>query len=780
VLGTPAYMSPEQAAGQWDLLGPASDLYSLGATLYVLLTGRPAFSGSQAGAVLDKVRRGDFPPPRQRQKDVPRALEAICLKAMARRPEERHATAEELAADLEHWLADAPVSAWREPWRVRARRWLRQHQRLATGALVLLVTALAALVVSNLLLRHEQQQTAAQKVIAERQRDRADENYALAKKAVEEYLTRVADDDELKKADLHRLRKQLLATAVPFLAKFAREEGVDSSAQAEQGKALYLLGRLRAEMGETTAAVADYEAMQAIFAGLVHTHPEVPSYRQELVHSYNNLANLYVSLGRMQAAETSYREALRLQERLTQDYPEVADYQQKLALAHNNLAILYQDTGRVAQADESYRRGRDIQEGLIRRHPKVARYRQDLAAALHDQATLYKQTDRTKEAESCYHQARERQEQLVREHPEAAVYRQDLARTCRGLAILYQDTQRPSPAETYYRQAKELLEELTRRYPSVPAYLQELGQCQHALGSLSYARGGLKDAMLSCQQARAIRQRLVWTYPAVLQYQQELALSHHNLGVYWKAAGKAREAEAFFRLALETQERLAREQPTVIGYQQDLTLSRCSLGNLLRDTGRLDAGLELFTQAVHGLEPVWKREATNPTLRQYLGNAHWYRADALVRKQQYGPALEDWDRALSLGTGGNRDLVRLRRAATLVYLGDLSAALREAEALAGRTPATDAVLLQAAGVFALASGAVGQDKQLSQNERTDRADAYAGRALQLLAKARSTGYFKTMAHVKQLDNTPDLAALRARAEYKEFCRALREQLEAGK
>src|SRR5262249_53999253 len=102
-LGTPAYMGPRPAAGQWELLGPASDLYSLGATLYILLTGQPAFTGPHVGEVLDKVKQGDFPPPRQRKKDVPRALEAICLKAMARQPELRYATALALAADLEHW-----------------------------------------------------------------------------------------------------------------------------------------------------------------------------------------------------------------------------------------------------------------------------------------------------------------------------------------------------------------------------------------------------------------------------------------------------------------------------------------------------------------------------------------------------------------------------------------------------------------------------------------------------------------------------------------------------
>src|SRR5205807_255987 len=110
-IGTPAYMSPEQAAGRLDELGPRSDVYSLGATLYCLLTGQPPFAERDVGAVLRKVQQGDFLPPRQVKRDVPAALEAVCLKAMALRPPDRYATAKDLAEEVERWLADEPVSA---------------------------------------------------------------------------------------------------------------------------------------------------------------------------------------------------------------------------------------------------------------------------------------------------------------------------------------------------------------------------------------------------------------------------------------------------------------------------------------------------------------------------------------------------------------------------------------------------------------------------------------------------------------------------------------------
>ena len=82
-MGTPAYMSPEQARGDLERLGPRSDVYSLGATLYCLLTGRPPFEGDDVGGVLRAVQRGEFPPPRRLDASIDRALEAVCLKAMA-------------------------------------------------------------------------------------------------------------------------------------------------------------------------------------------------------------------------------------------------------------------------------------------------------------------------------------------------------------------------------------------------------------------------------------------------------------------------------------------------------------------------------------------------------------------------------------------------------------------------------------------------------------------------------------------------------------------------
>ncbi len=144
-IGTPAYMPPEQAAGRLDEIGPRSDVYSLGATLYTILAGRPAFQDSDVPSMLRRVERGEFDPPRRVWPWVDRALDAVCLKAMAVRPEDRYGSPRALAEDIKKWMADEPVSAWKEPRSRRLSRWARQRQTLVTSSAVAAVLVLSVL-----------------------------------------------------------------------------------------------------------------------------------------------------------------------------------------------------------------------------------------------------------------------------------------------------------------------------------------------------------------------------------------------------------------------------------------------------------------------------------------------------------------------------------------------------------------------------------------------------------------------------------------------------------
>ncbi len=222
-LGTPAYMSPEQAEGNIDHLGPRSDVYSLGATLYYLLTGRPSVEGD-VGEVLRAVGRGEFQPPRQLDPTIDPVLEAVCKKAMALRPEDRYESARAVADDVERWMAEEPVTAWREPVSRRARRWARRHRTGVTAAAIALVVALAGSAAvlavqtgANRELKRANTDLAIAgakvtqingQLAASNERERA--RFALAQEAIRMFHTGVSEDMLLKERQFQKLRNSLL------------------------------------------------------------------------------------------------------------------------------------------------------------------------------------------------------------------------------------------------------------------------------------------------------------------------------------------------------------------------------------------------------------------------------------------------------------------------------------------------------------------------------------------------------------------------------------------
>ena len=211
VIGTPAYMAPEQAEGRTDRIDRRTDVYGLGAILYELLTGRPPFAGAEVEEVLRQVREAEPARPRQVWAGVPRALEAVCLRALAKEPAERYASAGELAREVQRWLADEPVAAYPEPAAARLGRWARRHQTLSAGLAVLLVSAvIGAVVVREERARNEVRVQAAEKV-AETERK------ARAQVATAAYLKHIALAQEAVSAKQLSRADELLERCEPGL-----------------------------------------------------------------------------------------------------------------------------------------------------------------------------------------------------------------------------------------------------------------------------------------------------------------------------------------------------------------------------------------------------------------------------------------------------------------------------------------------------------------------------------------------------------------------------------
>ncbi|MFO0959415.1 MAG: serine/threonine-protein kinase [Isosphaeraceae bacterium] len=370
VLGTPAYMSPEQAAGQVDRLGPASDVYSLGATLYYLLTGRAPFNDKGLTELLPKVQRGEFPPPRQVQGWVDPALESICLKAMKLRPEDRYATPRDLADDVEHWLADEPVGAYREPNGVKLKRWMRKHPSrvsgiAAAGLVTILALAIGGLMLdqsrravekSNSLLAEKTEEAERNADVARRNAEEAQEMFKQARGAVDRYFTQVAGDAVLDRDGMRPLRRRLLSYAREYYEDFIQKHPEDPSLGLELAEA-YTRSAHLAEDREKNRKL--FEVGFRRFEGLLEAAPNDREVRKGMA---NSIVIRYINVAGTNSAEDYFNlmtYAIGLLEGLWVEQRE-NDACFLLGEAYSNRALHKAYRGRYQEAWSDTRRGTEI------------------------------------------------------------------------------------------------------------------------------------------------------------------------------------------------------------------------------------------------------------------------------------------------------------------------------------------------------------------------------------------------------------------------------------
>ncbi|HEV3445599.1 MAG TPA: serine/threonine-protein kinase [Gemmataceae bacterium] len=776
-VGTPAYMSPEQAAGRLDQLGPATDIYGLGATLFCLLTGQAPFGGADVVTVLHKVQQGDFPRPRQLSACVPAALEAICLKAMACRPEDRYSSPRALSDDVEHWLADEPVSAYREPRLARVVRWGRRHRPLVAGAAALLLTAVVALAVGIVAVDREKRQTEEQRDIAQ-----ANEKEAVAqKKRAIEFRDRALDalrattsTDVQKliaeKKDLGANERAYLEAIVQRWLAFAAQEGMDEQGRTLRAEGHYRVADLWSKLGRRDEARVEYVKARHIQQELADQFSTVPAYQQDLAHTHNNLGLLLADLGKRDEARIEYDKARDIQQKLTEDFPDIPAYQQELARTHNNLGALLNDFGKRDAARLEYQQARDIKRKLAEKYPDMPDYQHDLARTHANLGNLLDDLGKRDEARVALEQARDIQQKLAERFPGVPEYRRDLAGFHRDLGIVLARLGKRNEAWLEYEQARDIQQKLAERFPAVPDYRRYLARTHNSLGLLFMDLGKGHEARLAYEQARDIQQKLADQFPGVPVYQQELAHAHGNLGNLFEGFGKRDEARVQHEIARDIFKKLAEKFPAVPRYRVELGGSYCNLGNLVRDEDKSAESLEWYAKAITVLMAVHEKEPRDVVAKLFLRNSYWSRAIVQDRLHKHAEAVKDWDKAIELSPRPQQAGLRAGRTMSRFQAGQVTEAIAEAAELT--SPRASEIAHWNAGqwydfacVYATASGKTAPKKQ-----------EYADRAMEFLHKAVQAGY-KDAAH---LTTDIDLDPLHDRQDFKKLVADLQGRRETAK
>jgi serine/threonine-protein kinase len=582
-VGTPQYMSPEQAAGRWDEVGPASDVYSLGATLYALLTGKVPVEGSALGDVLKRVHSGDFPPPRQVKPQVPPALDAVCLKAMALKPEDRYPSARALADDLEHWLADEPVAVYRDPTLGRAARWGRRHRTLVAGLAGLLVTAVVALAVSTVLIAAEQARTV-------EQRRQADANFQTALAAVNDMLTEVAQEQLANEPRMAKKQRALLAKARTYYQQFLDQRGNDQRLRKETALAHKRLGDISRLLEENEQAREAYGDAIALLRPLAEANPGEPDYRDALAQSFDYLGEVLRATSRTGEAEEAYRQALAIQEPLAQEFLDRPEYRKEQACTYNNLGLLY-------------------------------RY-----------------TQQYEESEKAFNECIRLLSQLAAERQADPGYRRFLARAYLNLGPVLRATGHADRAEALYGQAIRLQTDLVRQDPWTPDYRFELAISQHNLGYLLERAGGRdKEAEKAYREALKLLDPLVVQFPDVPVYRKQLAITENTLAnVVSRTPDRRAEAAEHWQRALDLFDQLAAANRDMPDYEGSKGMVLGNLGWLRLQQHDLKRARELLEEATHRVQVALKANADNPDYLRALRDEYQYLYETLT--QQGDPA----------------------------------------------------------------------------------------------------------------------------------------------
>ena len=547
ILGTPEYMSPEQAGATSADVDTRSDVYSLGCLLYELLAGTPPFCRASARdyesvlralredeaqapsarvtAGLDAASKGGTPPrtptstvaaarsaesAHALQRRLRGDLDWIILRALEKDRERRYASASDLASDLRRYRADEPVMAGPPSTSYRLRKFVRRNRTYVAAALIALTMLVAGLIVSLVFwmqaVESEAEERAARRI--------ADIGFRRAQEAVDKMLGSVGSAELRLIPRMEKVRRKLLEEALRFHKDFLAMRGDDPSVRFAAARAYQQSAGIQRLLGNDAEAAKAYAKAEPMLLELIASDNPEPlrrAAREELSQVYYGLGNLHRKLSEAKKARGYYEDCATVVEKLSEDYPESLEYSMRRADLEMEIGDPEAAVAKVI--------------ALADRKPPVPRAQMRVLDYLYSLGETYLRAQRFDDAVACFERARRRAGRRATLTPHEE---RKMASVWMGQAVAYMVVKRRDEAREAAEEAERRYRKIVVEFPDTPGARKDLAKIYGVLGLLAERRAEPLTQRRYARQAIGVLEDLVAAFPWVPEYGWTLAIELSN------------------------------------------------------------------------------------------------------------------------------------------------------------------------------------------------------------------------------------------------------------
>lgn len=693
IVGTPGYMSPEQAIGRSEEISVASDIYSLGATLFHILTNTVPHrhTGAQSSddnhskasnvpsktrddtevCVLNATMHGDLDS-LDRLIATPKPLVAICQQALKQNPADRYASAERMANDLEAWFLDEPVSVLPETRIQKMRRWAKSHPAIVASGIASLLISLIAMGITLSILSAKNESLRISNDREHKSAQEASQNAAIAKKNGEEAI--------------HQ-RQRVLEILKTFLVDVERGlANVPGSGAVQRNVLTTVLNKL----GEVSSDFSDDQLNQSNAMALVDLGDlfsrvgtkdiklDVPRWNQ-------------MSLSPLEAAYEMYSEAMKIV--LISEPNEGTSTRRLIAIIQQKQAAVLRQTSRTQQALKLLEESLATCRILLEESPGNVEAALDVVAAIDLRGQIYLQDGNFSEAFNAFSESRLILEQLTSEDPNSSDIRRRLGIAYSRIADIAKHNGDLDSAADLYDKDLAIATALYVENPNNLLTKSDLCTSLDRIGNMSAERGQLEKALEAYLESRRLREELHSAEPTNRKTNQELFVSYMKSGDTRMLMKEVDTAQLDYAKALALADELAQADPQNVTARRYQSLSAEVLADVAIARSQFDDALVYANKSLAISLELLAKEPTNGQMQRDLYICYVKVSKVLLGKKDFDECQKQLDLALkvtqqlyekqpdSMQAFGDYSFVLLKRAEAFLEAGNAATASIELESV---------------------------------------------------------------------------------------------------